>query len=135
MNLIYHALSGYKNWQPHIHLATVETKLSFGGPSWPYVVSSELTFYADTFFKKGTIRRVEVLREKYNWSNHHDENMRLLREKRHKEMLQFLKDVQSLPECSPTDSLLAEAKECLLLDNPPRTGLLLVKLIEGWEKK
>lgn len=137
MNPIYHALSKYKNWQPHIHLATVETKLSFGGAyGAPYVIYSILTFYADSFFKKCKIQTVEVHREKYGWANHHDDPMRLLREKRHKEMLQFLRDIQSLPECRPADdSLLVEAKECLLLDNPPRTGLFLVKLIEDWEKK
>lgn len=134
MNPIYHALSKYKNWQRHISLATIRSSYSsHAGSSYLWDVKSELTFYFDGRFKSKKIKTITVrnqrLRHTYDWE------AQKFTQKTHDEMCQMLQAVQSLPECSPTDSLLAEAKECLLLDNPPRTGLLLVKLIEGWEKK
>lgn len=136
MNPIYHALSGYKNWQSYIKMASLETSYAeSSGNSLYGKVVTRMTFYYDGAFAK---MRQEVRTVQSTTAGPHyvvKEVLKATAKTQHEKNQEYLKEVQSLPECSPTDSLLTEAKECLLLDNPPRTGLLLVKLVEGWEEK
>ncbi len=155
MNQVYHIVQGYKNWQKYFHTASLSWDLKsrqaeeyydwtkqVNMKSWTIVI--KLTFYYDSFFSK---KQVVVILKDYPESFVKDATTEQVRAHLNKSVNNTIEEYKKMIDEIKTSSeytgrkenvkekLLAEAKECMILDNPLKTGLFLAKLIETLEKK
>lgn len=155
MNQIYHIVQGYRNWQKYFHTASLDWYLErreaqeyFDSDlscriKW-WTIEIKLTFYYDSFFKK---KKVDTVISSYIEKFPRTTSDEKVNEKfksgalwtieKYEEMIDEIKASSEYTgqKENVKEKLLAEAKECMLLDNPLKTGLFLAKLIETLEKK
>ena len=155
MNQIYHIVQGYKNWQKYFHTASLDWDLQkrtpdeyFDNTLSRYIkywrIEIKLTFYYDVFFKKKKIVTVvSHYIEKFLKDTPDEKVTANFRESAGDSIEKYKKMIDEIKESSEytgqkenvKEKLLAEAKECMLLDNPLKTGLFLANLIDKLQKR